>query len=117
MVEGLPDAVAMWMVGCLMLFATLSPFYDHFAASCTVSTPTSLPCIKHRTSTHHPPRYLKLLDRKGGIQTLRSKHLAGRVDPPLDLFTAPPLRSDADSVWYPEWGKAWQYWGVPRYGF
>ncbi|KFM28611.1 putative membrane protein C2G11.09 [Auxenochlorella protothecoides] len=62
-------------------------------------------------------RYLKLLDRKGGIQTLRSKHLAGRVDPPLDLFTAPPLRSDADSVWYPEWGKAWQYWGVPRYGF
>ena len=42
-------------------------------------------------------------------------HAAGRVaavDP--NLWTPPPLRQGAEG-WNPEWGKVWQWWGVPRY--
>ncbi|KFM24963.1 Uncharacterized protein RSN1 [Auxenochlorella protothecoides] len=36
----------------------------------------------------------------------------GQVDP--DVYTAPPLRMEAQG-WHPEWGKCWQWWGIPRY--
>ena len=31
------------------------------------------------------------------------------------LYIAPPLRKQCVG-WYPEWGKAWLGYGVPRYG-
>jgi len=46
---------------------------------------------------------------------LMAVHKAGRVetvDP--DLWTPPPLRAGAEG-WNPEWGKVWQWWGIPRY--
>lgn len=45
---------------------------------------------------------------------LMAVHAAGRVatvDP--NLWTPPPLRQGATG-WNPEWGKVWQWWGVPR---
>lgn len=30
------------------------------------------------------------------------------------IWTPPPLRDGAEG-WHPEWGKVWQWWGVPRY--
>lgn len=41
---------------------------------------------------------------------------APRIEPDAAFYTAAPLRSDAEAVWYPEWGKAWQFWLMPRYG-
>jgi len=41
---------------------------------------------------------------------------APRVTLHKDCFTPPPLRAGAKG-WFPEYGKAWQYWGVKRYGF
>lgn len=61
-------------------------------------------------------RWLSLLDRKAGVQSLHSKHAAGPAVLSPELFVPPPLRADADAVWFPEWGKGWQNWGVPRYG-
>lgn len=40
------------------------------------------------------------------------KATRGRVD--ADMYVPPPLREGARG-WYPEWGKIWQYWGIPRY--
>lgn len=36
------------------------------------------------------------------------------LDP--ELFVPPPLRTNMDG-WFLEWGKAWQFWGAPRYGY
>lgn len=40
---------------------------------------------------------------------------APRVELDPDLFVPLPLRPGAEG-WYLEWGKAWQGWGVARYG-
>eukprot|EP00890_Picochlorum_soloecismus_P002178 jgi/Picsp_1/2961/NSC_01185-R1_erd4-related membrane protein len=63
-----------------------------------------------------------------------NKYIVGRYDsiydePPISLlesipranidsqlFLPPPLREDEEG-WFLEWGKAWQYWGAPRYGY
>lgn len=36
------------------------------------------------------------------------------IDPAV--FVPPPLREGQDG-WFLEWGKAWQFWGAPRYGY
>ena len=41
---------------------------------------------------------------------------APRMELDQDLFVPPPLRAGAEG-WYLEWGKTWQGWGAPRYGF
>lgn len=63
-----------------------------------------------------------------------NKYIEGRYDsiydePPVSLlesipranidsqlFLPPPLRENEEG-WFLEWGKAWQYWGAPRYGY
>jgi len=67
-------------------------------------------------SSHIACRYLtSRYDAVVAQVPLMAVHAAGRVssvDP--DLWTPPPLRHGA-SGWNPEWGKVWQWWGVPRY--
>ena len=43
-------------------------------------------------------------------------HTAPRIHVQPQLYTPPPLRRDA-AGYFPEWGKAWIGWGIPRYGF
>lgn len=62
-------------------------------------------------------RYLHRFDAVAESQPLWSKHEAPEADLSPELFLPVPLRDDADLVWHPGWGKAWQYWAVPRYGF
>lgn len=63
-----------------------------------------------------------------------NKYIEGRYDsiydePPISLlesipranidsqmFLPPPLRENEEG-WFMEWGKAWQFWGAPRYGY
>ncbi len=40
---------------------------------------------------------------------------APRAELGPELYVPPPLRRRAEG-WHPEWGKAWQGWGAPRYG-
>jgi hypothetical protein len=48
---------------------------------------------------------------------LMAVHRGGKIDA-VDsmLWTPPPLRPAAVG-WNPEWGKVWQWWGVPLYTF
>lgn len=44
------------------------------------------------------------------------KEAAPRMELDPMLYVPPPLRPGAEG-WYLEWGKTWQGWGAPRYGF
>lgn len=62
-------------------------------------------------------RYLRLrYDSVVVNPPLAALHSARRLDVDERLYTPPPLRECAEG-WHPEWGKAWQWWGSPRYGF
>lgn len=73
--------------------------------------PLSLPALATLQRSYLTNRY----DAVVAQVPLMAVHAAGRVrgvDP--DLWTPPPLRQGA-AGWNPEWGKVWQWWGVPRY--
>ena len=105
--------VAHKVVGCLLLlvlFTSVVLIFKEGYAQAAIMLVT-LPLYLLRFDMYLTNRY----DAVVAQVPLMAVHKAGRVagvDP--DLWTPPPLRQGA-SGWNPEWGKVWQWWGIPRY--
>jgi len=105
--------VAHKVVGCLLLCvlftAVVLIFKQGYAQAGLILA--TLPLYLLRFDNYLTTRY----DAVVAQVPLMAVHKAGKVaavDP--DLWTPPPLRQGAVG-WNPEWGKVWQWWGVPRY--
>ena len=105
--------VAHKVVGCLLLgvlFTAVVLIFKQGYAQAGIILVT-LPLYLLRFDNYLTTRY----DAVVAQVPLMAVHKAGKVvsvDP--DLWTPPPLRQGAVG-WNPEWGKVWQWWGVPRY--
>jgi hypothetical protein len=105
--------VAHKVVGCLLLcvlFTAVVLIFKQGYAQAGIMLVT-LPLYLLRFDNYLTTRY----DAVVAQVPLMAVHKAGKVsavDP--DLWTPPPLRQGAVG-WNPEWGKVWQWWGVPRY--
>lgn len=105
--------VAHKVVGCLLLgvlFTAVVLIFKQGYAQAGLMLVT-LPLYLLRFDNYLTTRY----DAVVAQVPLMAVHKAGKVatvDP--DLWTPPPLRQGAVG-WNPEWGKVWQWWGVPRY--
>ena len=107
----LPSAAALAWGSCLS-WATSGRLAHHhtvfFSPGCNPSPPAAAgPCKR----SYLAQRYDAVVEKLPAMTSVGAERLL--LDP--TLYAPPPLREHG-AGWHPDWGKAWQYWGIPRYG-
>lgn len=91
--------------------STLIAVRAYVTGTITLILSPMFPAVFRQYCMVHVVRFVKTIP----LQSAAAGPTIADIDELRRVYTPPPLRRGAIG-WFPEWGKVWEKYGIPRYG-